>query len=355
MNTFLLEKILHTDSPSGNEKEIIDVIKANIYPSANIITDKLGNCIACNRAGKHEYKVLITAHCDEVGFQVVKIENNGYIRFRPIGGVNPTYLPGSCVTILNKNDKIKGCISYIPIHVQSKKNEFELNYNDLWIDIGVTTKEDAEKYVDIGDYISLKGGIYHSADGNHIFAKGLDNKLGVYVILDVFNTLIQKDLPLSLYISATVQEELGCRGCKAVINKIRPDLVIVIDAGICGDIPVQIESKFGVVELGKGPGINYNPTTNINLNKIIENVAVENSIPFQRTVGYQTNKGTENAEIQTLLDGIVTTHICIPIRNMHMSHEICNISDIDNCIQLITKTIENISYINHNEQDFIPW
>ena len=106
MNTFLLEKILHTDSPSGNEKEIIDVIKANIYPSAKIITDNLGNCIACHNTTNNEYKVLIIAHCDEVGFQVVKIEDNGYIRFRPIGGVSPTYLPGNCITILNKNNKI---------------------------------------------------------------------------------------------------------------------------------------------------------------------------------------------------------------------------------------------------------
>lgn len=355
MNTFLLEKILHTDSPSGNEKEIIDVIKANIYPSAKIITDNLGNCIACHNTTNNEYKVLIIAHCDEVGFQVVKIEDNGYIRFRPIGGVSPTYLPGNCITILNKNNKITGCISYTPIHVQSKKKEFEITYNDLWIDIGAKTKQDAEKYIDIGDYISLNDGIYYSADGNHLFSKGLDNKLGVYVLLQTFNTLIKKDIPLSLYISATVQEELGCRGCKAVINKIRPDLVIVVDAGICGDIPVQIENKFGVVELGKGPGINYNPTNNFNLNKIIENIAMENSIPFQRTVGYQTNKGTENAEIQTLLDGIITTHICIPIRNMHMPHEICNIKDVQNSIQLIIKTLEYIAHIDNKECVFIPW
>lgn len=355
MNTFLLEKILHTDSPSGNEKEIIDVIKANINPSAKIITDNLGNCIAYHGTTNDDYKVLIIAHCDEIGFQVVKIEDNGYIRFRPIGGVNPTYLPGSCITILNNNDKVTGCISYAPIHVQSKKKNFELDYNDLWIDIGTTTKEDTENYVDIGDYISLNNGLFHSADGNHLFAKGLDNKLGVYVLLEAFNALIQKDIPLSLYISATVQEELGCRGCKAVINKIRPDLVIVIDAGICGNIPTQIESKFGVVELGKGPGINYNPTNNINLNKIIENIAVENSIPYQRTVGYQTNRGTENAEIQTLLDGIITTHICIPVRNMHMSHEICNIKDIYSSIQLIIKTIECVSRIDNKEDVFIPW
>lgn len=355
MNTFLLERILHTDSPSGNEKEIIDVIKANIHPSAKIITDNLGNCIAYNRTTDDEYKVLIIAHCDEIGFQVVKIDDNGYIRFRPIGGISPMYLPGSCVTILNKNNKVTGCISYAPIHVQSPKQGSEINYNDLWIDIGATTKEDTEMYIDIGDYISLNNGLYHSADGHHLFAKGLDNKLGVYVILEAFNALIQNNVPLSLYISASVQEELGCRGCKAVVNKIRPDIVIVIDAGICGDIPVQIESKFGVVELGKGPGINYNPTNNPNLNKIIENIAVENSIPVQRTVGYQTNKGTENAEIQTLLDGIITTHICIPVRNMHMSHEICNINDIHSSIQLIIKTIEYISRIDNIGREFIPW
>ena len=126
MNISLLEKILYTDSPSGNEKEIIDVIKDNIYPSAKIIIDNLGNCIAHNGNTNEEYKVLIMAHCDEVGFQIVKIEDNGYIRFRPIGGVNPSYLPGNCVTILNKNNNVTGCISYIPIHVQSKKRTSKL-------------------------------------------------------------------------------------------------------------------------------------------------------------------------------------------------------------------------------------
>lgn len=126
MSTFLLEKILHTDSPSGNEKEIIDVIKDNINPSAKIITDNLGNCIAYHGTTNDDYKVLIIAHCDEIGFQVVKIEDNGYIRFRPIGGVNPTYLPGSCITILNNNNKVTGCISYAPVHVQSKKRTLSL-------------------------------------------------------------------------------------------------------------------------------------------------------------------------------------------------------------------------------------
>ena len=152
-----------------------------------------------------------------------------------------------------------------------------------------------------------------------------------------------------------MQEELGCRGCKTVINRVKPNLVIVIDAGICGDIPTQIESQYGVVKLGKGPGINYNPTNNLKTNKIIENIAIENSIPFQRTVGYQANKGAEDAKIQILLDGIITSHICIPIKNMHMSHEICNINDIHNSIQLIIKTIEHISYIDNKEHIFIPW
>lgn len=354
MNIAFLEEILRTNTPSGYEEEFMTVMDKYLSPISDVKYDNMGNCIAISNA-IYPYKVLIMAHCDEIGFQVVGIDENGYVKFRPIGGMIPTYLPGSSVLILNKKNTIQGCISYCPIHIQSPNDKKEINFDDLWIDIGVKNKKEAESLISIGDAIVTDSKPFYSANKERLFSKGLDNKIGVYAMIESFINLVKMDLPISLAIAATVQEELGCRGCNAVINQIKPDLVIVLDTGICGDIPVKIDTKFGVVELGNGPGINYNPTNNKKLNDLILDIAKNNQILHQKTVGYLINRGTENASIQMLLNGVITSHICIPIRNMHMPYEICHIKDIENTIQLLEKTITYLAHMQNKENAFVPW
>lgn len=183
MNIAFLEEILRTNTPSGYEEELMTVMDKYLSPISDVKYDNMGNCIAISNA-IYPYKVLIMAHCDEIGFQVVGIDENGYVKFRPIGGMIPTYLPGSSVLILNKKNTIQGCISYCPIHIQSPNDKKEINFDDLWIDIGVKNKKEAESLISIGDAIVTDSKPFYSANKERLFSKGLDNKIGVYAMIE---------------------------------------------------------------------------------------------------------------------------------------------------------------------------
>lgn len=340
---FLME-ILETSSPSGCEMELISLLQTRMSNYCKLTTDPIGNLYMYVSKADYAPLIMITAHADEVGFQVTHIDKDGFVYFRAVASPDIQTIPGSHVVALTKNGKLFGVIGKKSSHViEGKERDKTPNIQDLWIDFGFESKEEAEQNIDCGDYITLYSAPRISNNGKRIVSKALDNKVGVFILSEVIKRLDDKNLPLNIVGVATTQEELGCRGCIVAANRIKPEMAFILDVGIATDIPNMPKQKYGTFEIGKGVGIIRNADNNEGLVNTLIDVAAKNDIPCQKTIGHRLTGGTESAIIQLAKDGIITANLSIPNRYMHSLVEMCDLRDIESAIDLITVSIVSIS------------
>lgn len=350
----LLKKLLETNSPSGNEKQAINFLKSVLQDYCPIETDAMGNMYmhAVNNTG---LKVMITAHIDEVGFQVTHIDRDGFVYFRNVAGIDRQTIPGNRVVALTKHGEIYGVIGKKSPHVIDGKDIDKVPYGkDLWLDFGFESDVDAKSVIECGDYITLSSSPLISHNGQRIISKALDNKVGVFILVEVIKELSKhKDLPISITGVATVQEELGCRGCEAAVNRIRPDIAFCLDVGISTDIPNMSIQRFGTFSLGNGVGIVHNADNNSRLTDLLVQTAEKQHIPYQHTIGYLPTGGTEASIIQKSCNTVATANISIPNRYMHSFVEMCDLRDIENAISLLVSSIIELKNKNNNSFDLL--
>ena len=332
---FLME-ILGTISPSGCEGELISLLQKRLYDYCEFETDSIGNLYMWISKAYQAPIIMITAHADEVGFQVTHIDKNGFVFFRAVASPDAQTIPGSEVVALTKTGKLFGVIGKKSPHVlESKERDKALNIYDLWIDFGFDSEEEAVQHIECGDYIALFSTPKITCNRKRITSKALDNKISVFILAEVIKNLSKKNLPLNIVGVATAQEELGCRGSIVAANRIKPDVAFIIDVGIATDIPNMSKQKYGTFELGKGVGLIRNADNNENLINMLTKVARENDIPYQKTIGYRPTGGTESAAIQLAKDGIATANLSIPNRYMHSLVEMCDLRDVESAIALL--------------------
>lgn len=334
----LLRKLTEASGVSGNEKEVREIIIEEIKDYVDELTvDKIGNIIAYKKGNIDNPKVMIAAHMDEVGLMINKIDDSGLLRFTPVGGLDQRVLVSKQVKI-GKN-KINGVIGAKPIHLQ-KKSEWKkaLDYKDLYIDIGVGKKEEAEKLIKIGDYVSFASEYVEFGDGL-IKAKALDDRVGCSILIN----LLKSQTQLPIYGVFTVMEELGLVGAGPAAYQINPDIGIVLEGTTCSDVS-DVESHFQATELGKGPAISLMDRTtfyNINLRKKLIEVAKEHNIPYQYRK--TTFGGNDSGRIHITKEGCLTTTISVPCRYIHSPISVMKRSDYENAntlLQLFIKKIE---------------
>lgn len=336
-----LNEILKTNSPSGCEWQLVSLLKEYMVEYCLMETDAIGNLYMWASQKKEGLTVMITAHADEVGFQVTDISKEGLVYFRSVAGVDQQTIPGSKIVVLAKKGKIRGVVGKKSPHTQeSKEREKVLNNDEMWIDLGFESDEEAKSFLECGDYITFDATPQILSNGNRITSKALDNKLGVFILVEVIKQLRKKELPISVVGVVTVQEELGCRGSIIAANRIKPDIAFCIDVGVATDIPNMSSRKFGTFELGKGVGIIRNADNNDILTHILIDAAKKNKIPFQRSLGYRATGGTEAAYLQLAQNGAIVANISIPNRYMHSAVEICDLRDAESAIMLLVKAIE---------------
>lgn len=348
LNDFLNDLLL-TNSPSGNEIEVQNIIKKYIQPySHEFNVDIMGNCIASilpKNNDSSSLKIMLSGHMDEIGFMVKYIDDIGYIYIDPIGGHDINLISGRNVIILNhENGYINGVIGKKAIHLMSfheRKNP-SLDISEYWIDIGVKTKKEAENLVSIGDYV-----VYNQVPcllkNNNFTGKALDNKLGVYVTMECLKQLSQKNInhTKSIFAVGSVQEEIGLRGVIPITYKINPDIAIAIDVTHATDFPKCNKEKHGNIKLGHGPVISVGPNTDYILTKKIINYAKQHNLLHQ----IEANSfplSNDAQEMQISRTGKKVLSISIPIRYMHTPSEVANFDDINNTVKLIKNFILNL-------------
>lgn len=325
----MLKELCSLCGASGYETPVIKYIcgflKENEIPYE---VDKLGNIMAFS--GENPQNFGIFAHMDEVGFGVRGITSDGMIKFAPIGGILEKILPSSCVQI--GENKVNGVIGNKPKHLKQNK-EAALTYDDLFIDIGAKNKEDALKYVNIGDPIYWISEYREFGDGL-IKSKALDDRAGVYAIL-----MLLKEKKYSFTAVFNTREEIGLFGAKTITPRLNIKNALVLETTTCADM---IEDGIKTTVLGNGPALSVMDgasVSNAELNKMIWETAQKNKIPIQKKL---TVKGGNDAgSISYRSGGIKTAVLSLPGRYIHSPVTVISKNDLNSMINICKKILED--------------
>lgn len=327
-----------TPSPSGNEDNIIKKVSEHLRKYVdNIYTDNYGNLIAVKK-GASKKKLMLVAHADEVGLMVTYIDNNGFLSFKEIGSIDTNILPGQRVEIHNHHGIITGVVGKKPIHIQDRnENVKNCEAEDLWIDIAVKSKKEAEQVVEIGDYVTFQTQPICLTNDTWI-SKALDDKVGLLILIEVAKTLEGKLPAMDIYFVVSVQEELGARGVRTATIDIGPDFGIAIDVTHAVDYPTCSPQKNGEIKIGEGIVIAKGPNISRNIERKMLDLAQSQNIKYQiEPIARPT--GTDANFIQISGKGVKTALLSIPCRYMHSPNEMA-LADIKEGVSLLTHLCE---------------
>lgn len=333
----LLNKLLTAASPSGYERDVQFVFKEAIAPYVDDIeTDVLGNMIAKRYGPEGSIIVMLSAHCDEIGFLVSSIDERGFIYAQEIGGIDTDLLPGRRIDIHTANGIEYGVFGKKAIHLTKGEKKKEYEICDVWIDIASGGKKETESRVQVGDYITFSKDIMCYKNGQ-VASPSTDDRIGVWTLVETAKLLTGKELNCSVYFVSSCQEELGARGAKIAADHIRPDIAIAIDVTHATDYPTADTRLAGDIQLGKGAVITMGPNINAELCNQLK--AAVGDIPVQFEVIARPT-GTDANVIQLSSGGVKTGLVSIPCRYMHTPYEIVSLNDASFAAQLLSNYIE---------------
>lgn len=340
----LLEKLTTACGVSGGEEEVRKLIIEEIKDFVDELSvDRLGNIIAVKKGKEGFPKVMLAAHMDEVGLMVKAIDDKGFIKFEKVGSVDERILVSKQV-LIGKN-KVPGVIGAKAIHLQEPdERTVPLKVNQLYIDIGVKTKEEGEKLVKRGDYIAFNSE-YIEFGKNLVKAKALDDRIGCAVLID----LLKEDYNVNLYGVFTVQEEIGLRGAKVAAYSVNPDFAIVFEGTVCSDI-TEVPDAEHITKLGKGPALSLMDSYTIfsrELNKRIHETAVDNNIDIQYR--QPSPGGNDAGSIHLTKEGVPCAALSVPCRYIHSPSSIMSLDDFEGCkktMKLFLKGIKKGEYVD---------
>lgn len=340
MSRELLFELINTLGPSGNEENVRKIISREIKRYVDEMkVDKMGNLVA--RVKGKGKKIMLTAHMDEIGLMVSKIENNGHLKISILGGIETITLVGHTVSILKKNNSVacNGVITFYELHESLEIDKIP-KLEDVYIDTGLNKKELLKKGVEIGSYIVTKHKATSLGNENIISGKALDNRVGCYVLIQLIKVL--RKINVEAYFVFTVQEEVGLYGAKTSVYNINPDYGIAIDATNSEDSEATSD-----LIMGNGPTITVKDSEIIasrELNEHLRKLAKKYKIPLQLEV---VDMGTTDAtSIMFSKGGVPSTVVSIPVRNLHSTIGIVNYQDITNSIYLLEKLLKEPPKIN---------
>ena len=328
----LIKRLTDANGLPGFECEVREIIKEEIKSYVDeMYTDRMGNLIAVKNKNKEGRHIALSAHMDEVGLCVSHVDKDGYIRFHS-WGVDARILPAKIVKI-GKN-RVTGVIGTKAIHLQEpQERTMALAIDKLYIDIGADSKEEAEKLVEVGDYVAFDSDYVEF--GTKIKAKALDDRVGCIAMIEA----LKSDYPHKLTACFVVQEEVGLRGSMISAYQINADLVLNLEGTISADT-MGIKEHQTVNIQGNGPSISLIDRTSIYLKKYIDairEVADKNNIPYQFRRSQMG--GTDAANYHTAHGGTPVIGIAVPCRYIHSPVSIVDKRDLENFFKLIHKFI----------------
>lgn len=338
-----LEKYLNNAAPTGYEWEGQKIWMDYLKPYVDeFITDTYGTAVAVINP-KANYKVVIEGHADEISWYVNYISDNGLISVIRNGGSDHQIAPSKVVNIHTKKGIVKGVFGWPAIHTRNRAKEEAPKPDNIFIDIGAKDKKEVEKMgVHVGCVITYPDE-FHILNKDKFVCRALDNRMGGFMIAEVARLLHEnkKKLPFGLYITNSVQEEIGLRGAQMITERIQPNVAIVTDVTHDTTTPMIDKKKEGHIELGKGPVIAYAPAVQQKLRDLIIATAEKKKIDFQRAALSRAT-GTDTDAFAYSNGGVASALISLPLRYMHTTVEMVHKKDVESVINLIYETLLQI-------------
>lgn len=339
-----LERYLNNASPTGYESEGQKIWMDYLKPYVDtFITDSYGTAVGIINP-EAKFKVVIEGHADEISWYVNYITPEGLIYVIRNGGSDHQIAPSKIVNIHTKNGFVKGVFGWPAIHTRDKGKEESPQLENIFIDCGCKKKEEVEALgVHVGCVITYPD-TFFILNKNNFVCRALDNRMGGFMIAEVARLLKEnkKTLPFGLYITNSVQEEIGLRGAEMITQTIKPNIAIITD--VCHDTstPMIDKKKEGEILSGSGPVISYAPAVQHNLRELIVNTAIDKKIPFQRLASSRAT-GTDTDAFAYSNGGVPSALISLALRYMHTTVEMVHKDDVENVIKLIYETLLNIN------------
>lgn len=344
-----LERYINNPSPTGFETEGQKLWLSYLKPFIDVYSiDTYGTVVGIINP-EAKYKVVIEAHADEISWFVHYISTNGFIYLRRNGGSDHQIAPSKRVNIHTKKGMIKAVFGWPAIHTRTAKDEKNPQLDNIFLDCGADSKKEVEKMgIHVGCVVTYEDE-FTTLNNRYFVGRALDNRMGGFIIAEVARLLKinKKKLPFGLYITNSVQEEVGLHGAKMIAESIRPDVAIVTD--VCHDTntPMINKIKQGDLKCGLGPVLSYGPAVQNNLLNLIINTADKSKIPFQRLAASRAT-GTDTDAFAFSTGGVASALISLPLRYMHTTVESVHMNDVKHVIELIYQTLLKIE----NNQDF---
>ncbi len=338
----LLKRIIEAAGISGYENEIAGIMREQLKKTCDSVrVDNFGNVIGKKGSGKK--KIMLAAHMDEIGLMVKHITKDGFLHFVKMGGIDDRILPAQRVIVKAKKADRLGIIGTKPPHLQKEEErKHPLKYEDMFIDIGCKSKEEAENAVEVGDIVVFEpnAGVLN---GKLFYGKAIDNRVGCFALLKIMERLKSK---AEVYAVATSQEEVGLKGARTSAFGISPDYAIAIDTGVAGDTPL-INERESSLKLGGGVAITITEASGRGvivgekMKNLLVDTAKKNKIKYQ--VDILEGGMTDGAIISMNKEGVQTGVLAIPTRYVHSPTGVFHIDDLEAAVELTVKAVEALA------------
>jgi endoglucanase len=337
-----LEKLCNACGVTGREEEVRNLMVKFLKPFADkVVVDKMENVVALKKGKKTAPKVMLAAHMDEIGLMVKTITKEGFLQFAKMGGIDDRILLAQKVIVYTKNGPLDGIVGSKPPHIQKEEERKKIvAFDELFIDIGAESKEDAaKKGVKVGDAVGFDQ-TYKKISDDTVIAKALDDRVGCAVMIETLKLLQETDC--TIYAVGTVQEEVGLRGAGTAAFSIDPDIGIALDVTVAGDVPGVREFDTSV-KMGKGPALTVTDSGLITHPKVLRlllETAEENKIPYQLETGLMGS--TDAARIAMTREGVPSGNVAIGTRYIHSPIGMLSLKDAENSAKLTAAAIQRI-------------
>ena len=340
----MLKELTEATGVSGYEMPAREVARRYLAPLGALTQDKIGSLI-CSKAGTAAApRVMLAGHIDEIGFMVKLITKEGFIKFLPLGGWFSQVLLGQRVVIKTSQGDVVGVIGVKPPHLLSADERNKVvALKEMYIDIGATSQEEVVAAgVRAGDPIVPRADFVELAGGKTYLSKAFDDRVGVSLMISTLQSLQGQAHPNSVYCAATVMEEVGLRGATTSVDAIDPDVAIVLESDIAGDVP-GVSPEESSVKLGQGPTVvlyDARMIPNLKLRDLVMAKCRALGIPVQTST--LEGGATDGAAIHLHKSGVPTVVLAVPARHIHSHSSIIHRQDYDHAVKLLVALVTSM-------------
>jgi len=345
--TNIMKRMMESFGPSGFERETAQIIKKYMTDySDKILRDKLGSLIFVAEGESERPHILLAGHVDEVGFVISGIDETGFLSFNTLGGWWDQVLLSQRVVVRTKKGDIHGVVAAKPPHLLTEEERKKvLERRDMFIDVGATSREEAEEMgVKIGDPVVPWSPFSLIREGKIAMGKAFDDRIGAFIIMESIRRIKEDKIehPNTVFGAATVQEEVGLRGAQTVSHVVDPDVGIVLEVDIAGDVP-GIKPHEAPTKVGKGPTLlTYDSSMipNQPLKEFVIEIAEKAGIPLQ--LSQIARGGTDAGRIHLNRAGCPSAVISVPTRHIHSHVGLLGLDDVENAVKLVVELIKKL-------------